>query len=29
MLWVVVGDAAKVEPQLKRLGLPLEVRKAQ
>jgi predicted Zn-dependent peptidase len=29
LLWVVVGDAAKVEPQLKSLGLPLEVRKAQ
>jgi predicted Zn-dependent peptidase len=27
MLWVVVGDAAKVEPQLKALGLPVEVRK--
>ena len=27
LLWVVVGDAAKVEPQLKALGLPLEVRK--
>lgn len=29
MLWVVVGDAAKVEPQLKDLGMPVEVRKAQ
>ncbi|MBU6165713.1 MAG: insulinase family protein [Alphaproteobacteria bacterium] len=28
LLWVVVGDAARVEPQLKSLGLPLEVRKA-
>ena len=28
LLWVVVGDAAKVEPQLKTLGLPLDVRKA-
>ncbi len=27
MLWVVVGDAASVEPQLKTLGLPIEVRK--
>ncbi len=27
LLWVVVGDAAKVEPQLKPLGLPVEVRK--
>jgi hypothetical protein len=26
-VWVVVGDAAKVEPQLKALGLPVEVRK--
>jgi predicted Zn-dependent peptidase len=25
LLWVVVGDRAKVEPQLKGLGLPLEV----
>ena len=24
MVWVVVGDAAKVEPQLKTLGLPVE-----
>jgi zinc protease len=29
LLWVVVGDAAKVEPQLKQLGLPVEVRKGQ
>ena len=29
LLWVVVGDRAKVEPQLKALGLPLEVRSAQ
>ena len=29
LLWIVVGDAAKVEPQLKTLGLPLEVRKAE
>lgn len=25
MLWVVVGDAAKVQPQLTKLGLPIEV----
>ena len=24
LLWVVVGDAAKVEPQLKQVGLPIE-----
>ena len=24
LLWVVVGDAAKVEPQLKQIGLPIE-----
>ncbi len=29
LLWVVVGDAAKVEPQLKQLGLAVEVRKGQ
>ena len=29
LLWVVVGDAAKVEPQLKGLGWPVEVRKGQ
>ena len=29
LLWVVVGDRAKVEPQLKALGLPVEVRSAQ
>jgi hypothetical protein len=23
-LWVVVGDAAKVKPQLEQLGLPIE-----
>ena len=23
-VWVVVGDAAKVRPQLKKLGLPVE-----
>jgi zinc protease len=28
LLWIVVGDRAKVEPQLKALGLPLEVRSA-
>lgn len=28
LLWIVVGDRAKVEPQLKTLGLPLEVRSA-
>jgi len=27
LLWVVVGDAAKVEPQLQTLGLPVEVRR--
>ena len=27
LLWVVVGDAARVAPQLKQLGLPVEVRK--
>jgi predicted Zn-dependent peptidase len=27
--WVVVGDRAKVEPQLKAVGLPLEVRAAK
>ena len=26
MIWVVVGDRATVEPQLKQLGLPVEVR---
>lgn len=29
LLWVVVGDAAKVLPQLKTLGLPVEVRAAE
>jgi zinc protease len=24
LVWVVVGDAAKVRPQLRRLGLPIE-----
>jgi len=24
-LWVVVGDAAKVKPQLEGIGLPIEV----
>ena len=24
MVWVVVGDAAKVKPQLETLGLPIE-----
>ena len=28
LVWVVVGDAAKVKPQLEALGLPIEVRKA-
>ena len=28
-VWVVVGDAAIVRPQLEALGLPLEVRPAQ
>lgn len=28
LLWVVVGDRAKVEPQLQALGLPVEVRAA-
>jgi ribose 5-phosphate isomerase len=23
--WIVVGDAAKVRPQLEKLGLPIEV----
>jgi len=23
--WIVVGDAAKVRPQLERLGIPIEV----
>jgi predicted Zn-dependent peptidase len=25
-VWVVVGDASKVKPQLEKLGLPIEVR---
>jgi predicted Zn-dependent peptidase len=29
MVWVVVGDAAKVRPQLEKLGLPIEVAKAE
>ncbi len=29
MVWVVVGDAEKVKPQLDKLGLPVEVRPAQ
>jgi ribose 5-phosphate isomerase len=24
-VWIVVGDAAKVRPQLEKLGLPIEV----
>ena len=28
MVWVVVGDAATVKPQLEKLGLPVEVRAA-
>ena len=28
LTWVIVGDAAKVEPQLKELGMPVEVRRA-
>lgn len=28
-VWVVVGDAATVRPQLEALGLPVEVRAAQ
>jgi predicted Zn-dependent peptidase len=28
MLWIIVGDAAKVKPQLDALGLPVEVVKA-
>jgi hypothetical protein len=27
-VWVVVGDAASVKPQLDKLGLPVEVRPA-
>jgi len=29
LLWIVVGDRAKVEPQLKTLGLPVEVVKVE
>ena len=29
LVYVIVGDAKVVEPQLKQLGLPVEVRKAQ
>jgi predicted Zn-dependent peptidase len=28
-VWVVVGDAAAVRPQLERLGLPIEIVAAQ
>ncbi len=28
-VWVVVGDAEKVRPQLDALGLPIEVRQVQ
>ncbi len=27
LLWIVIGDRAQVEPQLKSLGLPLEIRR--
>ena len=29
LTWVVIGDAAKVKPQLDGLGIPIEVVKAQ
>ncbi len=29
LIWVVVGDAAKIRPQLDKLGMPIEVMKAQ
>jgi ribose 5-phosphate isomerase len=29
MVWVIVGDAEKVKPQLDKLGLPVEVRAAK
>jgi zinc protease len=29
LVWVVVGDRAKIEPELKKLGLPVEVRSAR
>ena len=29
LVWVVVGDAATVKPQLEKLGLPVEVRAAE
>src|SRR3546814_5014678 len=29
LIWVIVGDAAKVGPQLQPLGLPVEVMKAE
>ena len=29
LVWVVVGDAAKVRPQIEGLGLPVEVVKAK
>jgi ribose 5-phosphate isomerase len=28
LTWVIVGDAVKVEDQLKPLGMPVEVRRA-
>lgn len=28
-VWIVVGEAATVRPQLERLGMPVEVRAAQ
>ncbi|HEX8535424.1 MAG TPA: insulinase family protein, partial [Allosphingosinicella sp.] len=28
-VWVVVGEAAKVQPQLAKLGIPVEVRTVQ
>ncbi len=29
LVWVVVGDAAKIRPQLDKLGMPIEVMKVQ
>jgi len=29
LVWVVVGDRAKIEPELKTLGLPIEIRSAR
>ena len=29
LVWVVVGDAAKIRPQLDKLGMPVEVMQAQ